>query len=151
MGSGAFPRSVSGSVVRYSRAMDPTPSQTGGHGGGLGFRLFGLPVTVQPWFFLTAWIVGRQSIDVVAESVWIVIVFLGVLVHELGHAVAARRLGLEPRITLHGHVHESSAITGSWKDLIGETRLFSAAYQGEELSLVQFDALAPGQAVRRLL
>lgn len=82
--------------------MDSLPQTPGARGGGLAFRLFDLPVTVQPWFFLTAWIVGRQSIDVVAESVWIVTVFLGVLVHELGHAVAARRLGLEPRITLHG-------------------------------------------------
>jgi membrane-associated protease RseP (regulator of RpoE activity) len=69
---------------------------------GLSFRLFGLPVTVQPWFFLTAYIVGRQSIDIVTESVWIVVVFLGVLVHELGHAVAARSAGLSPSITLHG-------------------------------------------------
>jgi len=68
-------------------------------------------------------------------------------------SIAIRRFieKFQPRITLHGHVHESSAITGSWKDQIGETRLFSAAYQGEELSLVQFDPLTPGQAVRRLL
>ena len=71
-------------------------------GSGLAFRLFGLPVTVQPWFFLTAWIVGRQSVDIVTESVWIAVVFLGVLSHELGHAIAARRLGLAPAITLHG-------------------------------------------------
>jgi Zn-dependent protease len=82
--------------------MDSPPVPVSGRGTGLSFRLFGLPVTVQPWFFLTAWIVGRQSVDVVAESVWIVVVFLGVLVHELGHAVAARRLGMDPRITLHG-------------------------------------------------
>jgi len=69
---------------------------------GLAFRVLGLPVSVQPWFFLTAYIVGRQSIDIVTESVWIAVVFLGVLVHELGHALAARAAGLAPSITLHG-------------------------------------------------
>ncbi len=90
--------------VRYSGAMDEpldTAERPSGRSG-LAFRLFGLPVAVQPWFFLTAYIVGRQSIDLVLESVWIAVVFVGVLVHELGHALAARGAGLAPSITLHG-------------------------------------------------
>src|SRR5205814_467341 len=33
--------------------------------------------------------------------VWVAVVFLSVLVHEMGHALAIRRHGLSPEITLH--------------------------------------------------
>ncbi|HRY98960.1 MAG TPA: metallophosphoesterase, partial [Bacteroidales bacterium] len=44
----------------------------------------------------------------------------------------------QPLLTLHGHIHESSALTGSWQDTIGRTHLFSAAWDGPELALVRF-------------
>ena len=44
-----------------------------------------------------------------------------------------------PFITLHGHVHESTTITGSWKDQIGNTIAFNAAHEGPELALIRFD------------
>ena len=44
----------------------------------------------------------------------------------------------QPLLTLHGHVHESARITGSWKDRIGRTHAFSAAHDGPELALVRF-------------
>ena len=45
----------------------------------------------------------------------------------------------QPLVTLHGHVHESTRLTGSWRDRIGRTHLFSAAHDGPELALVRFD------------
>jgi Icc-related predicted phosphoesterase len=57
----------------------------------------------------------------------------------------------KPLITLHGHIHESARITGSWKDKIGETFCFSAAHDKKELSLVEFDLEKPGDASRRLI
>jgi Icc-related predicted phosphoesterase len=57
----------------------------------------------------------------------------------------------QPRITLHGHVHESSRITGAWADKIGKTHLFSAACDSEELSLIVFDPQEPEKAERRLI
>jgi len=67
----------------------------------LRFRLFGFPVAVEALFFLMAYFIGprhptRQAL------LWIVAVFVGVLLHELGHAVAARAFGLQPDILLHG-------------------------------------------------
>ncbi|NQT64112.1 MAG: metallophosphoesterase [Candidatus Marinimicrobia bacterium] len=56
----------------------------------------------------------------------------------------------QPKITLHGHIHESSRITGEWHDKIGQTHLFSAAYEGPELAIIEFDLEHPEQA-RRLL
>lgn len=45
----------------------------------------------------------------------------------------------QPYLTLHGHVHESSSITGFWNDKIGVTNMFSAAWDKDGLALVIFD------------
>lgn len=68
-------------------------------------------------------------------------------------SVALRRLieKRQPLIVLCGHIHESPAVTGSWKDKIGDTYCFSAAHDGPELSLVKFDPTDPDSAVRKLL
>lgn len=57
----------------------------------------------------------------------------------------------QPLITLHGHIHESSTLTGSWKDKIGNTFCFAAAYEGRELSLVRFNPDEPEIAERELI
>ena len=56
-----------------------------------------------------------------------------------------------PHITLHGHIHESARITGSWKDKIGESYCFSAAHDGTELALVKFNPEEAEKAERILL
>jgi uncharacterized protein len=68
-------------------------------------------------------------------------------------SIAIRRFIEErqPLITLHGHVHESPRLTGSWQETIGKTRCFSAAHDGPELAAVNFDPLCPERAERRLL
>jgi Icc-related predicted phosphoesterase len=55
-------------------------------------------------------------------------------------SIAVRKFILErqPLLTLHGHVHESARLTGSWKDHLGETLCLSAAHEGPELALVKF-------------
>jgi Icc-related predicted phosphoesterase len=45
----------------------------------------------------------------------------------------------QPLLTLHGHIHESTRLTGSWRDKIGRTHMFNAAHDGPELALVRFD------------
>lgn len=65
------------------------------------FRLFGFPVGVQPFFLITAWLIGPRD-DIRASILWITSVFVGVMAHELGHAFAGRKLALDPVITLHG-------------------------------------------------
>ena len=44
----------------------------------------------------------------------------------------------QPFLTLHGHVHESTRITGHWKERFGKTHSFNAAHDGSELALVRF-------------
>jgi Icc-related predicted phosphoesterase len=57
----------------------------------------------------------------------------------------------QPLLTLHGHVHESTRLTGVWKIQIGRTTCINGAHDGPELALVQFDLESPGSAIRTLL
>lgn len=57
----------------------------------------------------------------------------------------------EPLITLHGHIHESARLTGSWQDKMGRTVCYSAAHDGPELAVVKFDPAAPEEAERLLI
>ena len=57
----------------------------------------------------------------------------------------------QPTITLHGHVHESARLTGSWKDKIGKSQLFTAAHDGPELALVRFNKIHPDKSTRELI
>jgi len=57
----------------------------------------------------------------------------------------------QPYITLHGHIHESSRLTGYWAQKFGKTHTFSAAWDGPELSIVKFDLENPTEAERILL
>lgn len=57
----------------------------------------------------------------------------------------------QPLLTLHGHVHESAGLSGSWKDRIGRTYSFSAAHHGPELALVRFDPEDLDSATRQLI
>jgi len=68
-------------------------------------------------------------------------------------SIAIRRLIEErqPLLTLHGHVHESTRLTGSWRERIGHTHCFQAAHDGRQLALVRFDLERLDEAERELL
>jgi Icc-related predicted phosphoesterase len=57
----------------------------------------------------------------------------------------------QPRLTMHGHVHESARITGTWMTKIGRTVCVSAAHDGPELALVHLDLEDPENSTRELL
>ncbi len=68
-------------------------------------------------------------------------------------SIAIRRFieNRQPLVTLHGHIHESARLTGAWKEQLGRTHMLSAAHDGPELALVQFDPDNPSEASRRLI
>ena len=46
----------------------------------------------------------------------------------------------QPLLTLHGHIHEASSITGKWSERMGNTFAFNASYHEKgELAVVEFD------------
>ena len=59
------------------------------------FRILGFPVYVHPFFFLVAALLGGMQNDLTLILVWVAVVFVSVLAHELGHAL------LHKQITLH--------------------------------------------------
>ena len=67
---------------------------------GLQFSLFGIPVRVELWFFALS-LFALQVRDVRGALIWSLGIFVGVLVHELGHAFTMRAYGFPPSITLH--------------------------------------------------
>lgn len=70
--------------------------------GAIRFRLFGFPVQIQLGFWLLALIIGvRPDRPWTDAVIWLGVILVSVLVHELGHAFAARRYGQDPIIVLH--------------------------------------------------
>jgi Zn-dependent protease len=69
---------------------------------GLRFRIFGIPVHVDASFFLIAVLLGLGGGTLTFIVSWVVVVFVSVLLHELGHAVAFRIYGQQPRVVLQG-------------------------------------------------
>jgi Zn-dependent protease len=62
--------------------------------GGLHFRVFGFPVRVDPFFFFIVLALGFSTHATVGGIVaWFAVVFVSILIHELGHAFAARAVG----------------------------------------------------------
>lgn len=57
----------------------------------------------------------------------------------------------QPLITLHGHIHESTSITGEWKDHLGSTICMNAAHNGPELALIRFHPDETEKATRTLI
>src|ERR1041384_3495922 len=67
----------------------------------LRFNLAGFPVRVHPLFWLIAILFGYGSGDPLQILIWVFAVFVSILIHELGHALAFRRYGLSSQIILH--------------------------------------------------
>jgi len=67
----------------------------------LSFTLAGFPIRVHPLFWLIAILLGSASGDLIQILIWVLVVFVSILVHELGHALAFRRYGLNSQIVLH--------------------------------------------------
>ena len=84
----------------------------------LRFRIGSIPVEVQLFFFLTALLLGGgmdQNINPATAVALIGIVFVSILLHELGHALVGKAYGLTPKITLHGMGGLTSWTEGSPK------------------------------------
>ncbi|MBX7167180.1 MAG: M50 family metallopeptidase [Pirellulales bacterium] len=67
----------------------------------LKFSLFGIPVRISPYFWLAGIVLGASARKFEFVVLWVVAALLAILVHELGHAFAARRFGNRPSIVLH--------------------------------------------------
>lgn len=65
------------------------------------FQILNFPVRVHISFFLIAILLGLNSGNILNILLWVAIVFFSVLLHEIGHAVAAEYYGRSPQIELY--------------------------------------------------
>jgi Zn-dependent protease len=79
---------------------EPPPTQADLH-----FRLLGFPIRVHPFFWLVVVFLGvgtgKNETDPVELITWVAVVFVSIVVHELGHAIMQRTYGGHPWITLY--------------------------------------------------
>jgi len=65
-------------------------------------KILRIPIKVEISFFAIAVFLGLgRSRDLTLVGEWIAVVFVSVLLHEFGHALAARAFGLKPEIRLY--------------------------------------------------
>jgi Icc-related predicted phosphoesterase len=57
----------------------------------------------------------------------------------------------QPLITMHGHIHESTRLTGFWQQHLAKTISFNGSHDGPELSIIKFEIENPQKAIRVLL
>jgi Zn-dependent protease len=92
----------------------------------LRLRLFGIPVTVSPWFWLaaviTGWMPGKDGPNFGSLAIWIFCFFISILVHEMGHALTALAFGWPPQVYLYGFgglaVYRPTAGRATWKSVL---------------------------------
>ena len=90
----------------------------------LRFRLLGFPVRVHPWFWIGSLLLGSSVLQVLGAEyllIWIVVVFVSILVHELGHALAYRRYGADAEVILYafgGLAVASNTVSGRGRRIV---------------------------------
>lgn len=110
---------------------------TRGTGYDLRFSLVGIPVTVSPFFWVTAALLGWTWLNVEPGGpanliAWVLCVFLSILLHEFGHALTMRYFGHQPEVVLH---HFGGYATYRGRESPGRSLLISAAGPGVQLVL----------------
>lgn len=66
------------------------------------FHVLGIPVRIEPFFWIASVLLAYGLGDARLIIMWVVVVLVSVLVHELGHALALKAFGQSSAIVLHG-------------------------------------------------
>ena len=86
----------------------------------LRFTIAGFNVRVHPLFWLIALLLGSFG-NLLLMPIWIFVLFVSILVHELGHAIALRFYGVDSHILLHAMggltIPETAPWGGGWANV----------------------------------
>lgn len=71
------------------------------------FRLFGIPIIILPWFWITMLLIGSIYVGSISTPkdffgllLFVLAGFFSILVHELGHGLTIKKLGADTQIVL---------------------------------------------------
>ena len=64
------------------------------------FSLLAVPIRIHPMFWLIVFLLG-WNLTRVEQLLWVGVVFVSILVHELGHALSARAFGERSHVVLY--------------------------------------------------
>ena len=64
-------------------------------------RLFGIPIRIHPMYWLISGLLGQPYNDAFDFAIWMVVCFVSLLMHEMGHALAFTLFGRRSHIVLH--------------------------------------------------
>lgn len=67
----------------------------------LNFTIAGIPIRVHPLFWLLAALFGASANNLIYMVIWVMVVFISIVVHELGHALTMRYFGQPAYIVLY--------------------------------------------------
>ncbi|MBK8902863.1 MAG: hypothetical protein IPM53_16865 [Anaerolineaceae bacterium] len=67
----------------------------------LNFKIAGFPVRVHPMFWIIGLLLGWSGGGLESIAIWLVVLFVSILIHELGHSFMMRRYGIESSIVLY--------------------------------------------------
>lgn len=101
----------------------------------LNFRLLGVPVRVHPLFWLVTALLGGSRLGDPPEYllIWVGVVFVSILVHELGHVAAFRWCG---RVRAHVVLYGFGGLAVPWGGVDGRGRRVVVALAGPAAGFV---------------
>ena len=90
------------------------------------FSIFGIPVEVQPFFWISLIIIGSMGGADTTAAIFEILLFvlagfISIMVHELGHALTARAFGASTSITLQafgGYAAYSGVRMNRWQSFL---------------------------------
>jgi len=105
----------------------------------LRFSLFGIPVTITPFFWVMAGILGFSWLKVEPGGpanlvAWMLCVLVSILLHEFGHALTMRAFGHRPEVVLH-HFGGYATYRGRAQETPWKSLLITMAGPGVQLVL----------------
>ena len=107
------------------------------------FNLFGFPIRVEFSFLIILVLLGQGEINAGRTDVFLyksLIIFISILIHELGHALCFRRFKIESSITLHSFGGHCIPRGGMLKHLQNMQVSLAGPLAGFVLALVCFAA-----------
>lgn len=99
------------------------------------FRLFGIPVRIEPLFVIVAFLFAIRLGPLWLIFTFVLLAFVSVLVHEMGHALTYRALGQRSAVVLHGF-GGFTVPTGGGRRVLSKGRSIAVSLSGALFQLL---------------